>query len=196
MVYEKAIDPLSRIGQGMHYEVEGDQLEVIYSDKSYRIFDIETADLLSEKIIFHDSNTQLRPLGIIKTNDKGIFSVSPHWTYLDNVWQSYMRLIKLNSDLELDLTAISPCTVSTNDLGRNKLKINIGSNPNTGSFSIITAEELSSIELHDASGSRLKATIVPNTFYGYEVSTDYKGLVVLTVKKNEGIQVSRKVLIY
>ena len=196
MVYEKAIDPLSRIGQGMHYDVVDDQFKVIYSDKSYRTFDIESADLLSEKILFPDSITQLRRLGTIKTNDQGILSVNSRWTYINNVWQSYIRLIKLNSDLELDLTSPSPCIVSNEDVFVNEFDVTIGSNPNLGSFSIICDAKLSAIELYGAGGNKVKVTIIPNTSYGYQVSTDYKGLAVVIIKRNDGIQVSRKVMIY
>ncbi|MFT4535881.1 MAG: hypothetical protein ACJA1A_000724 [Saprospiraceae bacterium] len=197
MIYETAIDPLSQIGQGFQYEVLGDQVNVIHNDKSFTVYDIETANLISKRQILPDSISNLSWMtALVKTKDGGKLFADSHWTYIDNVWQSYIRLMKLNSNLELDLTPTSPCIVSNEEVFVNDFDVRIGSNPSLGSFSIISNAKLSSIDLFDARGSIVKATILPNTTYGYQVSTDYKGLVVVVVKRNDGVQLSRKVMIY
>jgi hypothetical protein len=195
MLYEIAIDPLSQIGEGVYYEVDGDQVYVFHTDKFYRVYDVETASLLSENQIIPDSIEE-NPQQIIKTNDGGLLFADDHWTYIDNVWQSYIRLIKLNSNLELDLETPSPCILSTDQVNRTDIVLKIGSNPSSGSFSLISNEKLTSIELYDASGNKLNANVKLEASNSYQISTEVKGLVFVVVKIDKGGQLTKKVIIY
>ncbi|MGK0317014.1 MAG: hypothetical protein ACI86M_003253 [Saprospiraceae bacterium] len=194
MVFEIAIEPESRIGQGIWYEAMDGKLNVLYSDKSYRIYDFETANLVSETSILIESSEPQNTTGVIRTMDNGLLIVDDYWMYIDNVWQSYIRLIKLNSDMELDFS--SPCTVSTEDIARDDLMMKIGSNPNSGSFSLISHEKLSSVKLYSVEGNKLDATIEFNTGYNCQISTEVKGLVIVVARTDKGAQTTKKVIIY
>ncbi len=197
MLYEIAINPLSQIGRGIYYEVEDDQVNVYHTDKFHRIYDIETANLLSEKQILPDGSIYGEyPQQIIKTNDGGLLFADDHWTYIDNVWKSYIRLIKLNSNLELDLVTPSPCMVSADEVTKNDVILKIDSNTSLGSFSLISNEKLSLIELYDASGNIVNAVVEPMSGKSYQISTEAKGLVVVIAKLDNGSQVAKKVIIY